>query len=54
MTTTNPARARVYRDASDWWIGLYIGPNHLYWCPLPTLVIRVRRTSQTDPPRRAA
>ncbi len=34
---------RVYFDFADWWIGLYIGPNHLYLCLLPTVVIRIRR-----------
>lgn len=38
-----PTWVRVYRDPADWWIGLYIGANHLYRCPLPTLVIRIRR-----------
>lgn len=35
----------VYFDFADWWVGLYIGPNHLYICPIPTLVIRVKRRS---------
>jgi hypothetical protein len=34
---------KAYRDANDWWIGYYRGPNHHYVCPLPTLVIRWRR-----------
>lgn len=33
---------KVYFDFRDWWIGLYIGPNHLYFCIL-TLVLRVKR-----------
>lgn len=32
----------IYRDSRDWRIGLYIGPNHLYFCIL-TLVLRVNR-----------
>jgi hypothetical protein len=36
-------RVKVYWDFSDWWVGLYIGPNHLYMCFIPTLVVRVRR-----------
>lgn len=47
--TTPPPRVRVYLDARDWWIGLYVGPHHLSLCPLPTLVIRLRR-----PARRAS
>jgi hypothetical protein len=35
-------RVSVYFDFADWWIGLYIGPNHLYFCVL-TLVLRIRR-----------
>lgn len=33
-------RWKLYRDSDDWWIGVYFGPNHVYICPLPTLVIR--------------
>ena len=33
---------RGYIDLRDWWIGLYIGDDHLYFCCL-TLVLRVRR-----------
>ena len=35
-------RVSVYFDRRDWWVGLYIGPNHLYFCVL-TLVLRIRR-----------
>lgn len=35
-------RVRVYIDTADWWVGLYIGPNHLYFCVF-TLVLRVKR-----------
>jgi hypothetical protein len=34
---------KVYIDWADWWIGLYRGPHHLYICPVPCLVIRIRR-----------
>lgn len=37
-----PRRVSVYIDTRDWWVGLYIGPNHLYFCVF-TLVLRVRR-----------
>ena len=33
---------RIYFDRRDWWVGLYIGPHHLYFCVL-TLVLRVPR-----------
>jgi len=33
----------VYFDFRDWWIGLYIGPNHYYLCVMPTLVIRWKK-----------
>lgn len=36
-------RVRVYMDFTDWWVGLYIGPHHLYFCPLPCVVVRIRR-----------
>lgn len=36
-------RTVIYLDFNDWWIGYYRGPNHHYFCPLPTLVIRVPR-----------
>jgi hypothetical protein len=34
---------KVYVDWNDWWVGLYRGPNHLYFCPVPCLVVRVRK-----------
>lgn len=34
---------QVYLDRRDWWIGYYRGATHHYVCPLPCLVIRVRR-----------
>ncbi len=33
----------VYIDWDDWWIGLYRGPNHLYICIIPCVVIRINR-----------
>ena len=39
-------RIKIYFDPADWWIGLYIGPNHLYLCLLPTLVVRVLRRAR--------
>jgi hypothetical protein len=36
-------QVKVYWDFRDWWIGCYIGDTHTYFCPIPCLVIRVRR-----------
>jgi hypothetical protein len=36
-------RLRVYIDWSDAWVGAYIGPGAIYFCPLPFLVIRWKR-----------
>jgi hypothetical protein len=33
----------IYIDLRDWWIGYHRGPIAHYICPLPTVVIRVRR-----------
>jgi len=33
----------VYSEPRDWWVGLYISPTHLYFCPVPCLVFRYRR-----------
>lgn len=32
---------RIYIDRNDWWVGIYRGPHHWYFCPLPCVVIRV-------------
>ena len=42
---------RVYLDSRDWWVGYYRGTDHHYFCPLPCLVIRIRR--RTTPGRQA-
>ena len=34
---------RIYIDRADWWIGVYLGPNHVYVCPLPCVVFRFGR-----------
>jgi hypothetical protein len=41
------ARLRIYVELRDWWVGLYIGPDAIYNCPLPCLVLRWDRT-ETD------
>jgi hypothetical protein len=43
MTTASRARLQVSLDPADRWVGRYLGPAHLSLCPLPTVVIRVRR-----------
>ena len=35
---------KIYLDFRDWWIGYYRSSNHHYICPLPTVVIRWKRT----------
>lgn len=34
---------RIYVDRDDRWIGVYKGPNHWYICPIPCVVIRLKR-----------
>ncbi len=36
----------------DLWVGVYVGPTHLYICPVPTVCITVRRRRirRYDPP----
>ena len=43
-------RSKIYLDPADWWVGLYIGPNHLYFCVL-TVVWRVPRATSPSPAR---
>lgn len=40
---------KVYFDLNDWWIGYYRGDEHHYVCPVPTLVIRWKRSGKTSP-----
>lgn len=35
---------KIYLDFNDWWIGYYRGSTYHFVCPLPTLVIRWRRS----------
>ena len=42
----------IYRDTADWWVGLYRGPHHLYVCPVPTVVIKIRRKIMNEIPIR--
>lgn len=34
---------KVYLDWNDWWVGLYRGKEHWYLCPVPCLVIRLKK-----------
>ena len=39
-------RVKTYFDFADWWVGFYIGDNHVYVCLLPTWVIRIQRRNR--------
>ncbi len=34
---------RIYFEPRDLWVGVYVGPDAVYICPLPTLVIKLSR-----------
>jgi len=36
-------RVQIYLEPRDLWMGVYIGPDAVYVCPLPLLVIRCTR-----------
>ena len=36
-------RIRIYIELRDIWVGVYVAPNAVYFCPLPMLVIRWSR-----------
>jgi hypothetical protein len=36
-------RLRIYFYWRDLWLGLYVAPDAIYVCPLPTIVIRWQR-----------
>jgi len=36
-------RLRIYFYWRDLWLGLYVVPDAIYVCPLPTIVIRWQR-----------
>jgi hypothetical protein len=36
-------RLRIYFYWRDLWLGVYVAPDAIYVCPLPTLVIRWQR-----------
>jgi hypothetical protein len=36
-------KPRVYLDWNDAWVGIFRGPKHWYFCPLPFLVVRWER-----------
>ncbi|MGS2645923.1 hypothetical protein [Streptosporangium sp. G12] len=33
-------RLSIYLEPRDLWVGLYIAPTALYFCPLPVLVLK--------------
>jgi hypothetical protein len=33
----------VYIEPRDVWVGVYVGPEDIFVCPLPCLVIRIGR-----------
>lgn len=35
----------IYIDTHDWWVGYYRGENYHFICPLPTLVVRIAKTT---------
>lgn len=37
------SRVAVYLEPRDAWVGAYVGPHHLYVCPLPFVVVRWTR-----------
>jgi hypothetical protein len=36
-------RVRIYLEPRDAWVGVYVAVDAVYVCPLPFLVIRIRR-----------
>lgn len=36
-------RLAVYLELRDLWIGVHVGPDAVYVCPLPVLVLRFQR-----------
>lgn len=45
MSTRRLRRGRVelYLEPRDLWVGVYVAPYAVYVCPLPTVVVKVRR-----------
>ena len=42
-------RIRVYLEPRDAWVGLYVAPAALYFCPLPFVVVRWARVREAAP-----
>jgi len=40
-------RLSVYIEPRDWWVGLCVAPEALYFCPLPCVVFKVARRVMT-------
>lgn len=43
MRRLHIGRWQVYFEPRDWWIGVYIAPQAIYVCPLPTVVFKYNR-----------
>jgi hypothetical protein len=41
-------RLSIYLDARDIWIGVYVAESAVYVCPLPLLVVKVKRLHTGD------
>lgn len=40
---TDRQQLRVYFEPRDAWVGFYVAPQAVYFCPLPFLVFRWKR-----------
>lgn len=38
-------RVQLYIEPRDIWVGVYVAPDAVYVCPLPLVVIKLRRTT---------
>lgn len=39
-------RVQLYIEPRDIWVGVYVGPDAVYVCPLPLVVVKVDRRRQ--------
>ena len=46
---TRHGALEVYPEWRDLWVGIYVGPDAIYVCPLPCVVFRFSRGSRVDP-----
>ncbi len=40
-------RFQLYVEPRDLWVGVFVGPDAVYICPLPCLVLRMTRPPRT-------